>query len=128
MELLKENELPYGFKYPESIKKACALGLVNICPWSVMDTKRVKVCLDGLKLRYPNRKLIPFAERQDNDDIACFEMGKGEEVQWVHDFASVGWEQCGVYMDFYEWFKSILEDVREVDLVDCIESLKIRNR
>lgn len=47
----------------------------------------------GMKKRYPNRKLIPFAKRVDNDDTACFEIGKGSKVQLIHDFASEGFEQ-----------------------------------
>ena len=46
-----------------------------------------------MKKRYPNRKLIPFAKRVDNDDTACFEIGKGSKVQLIHDFASEGFEQ-----------------------------------
>lgn len=37
--------------------------------------------------------VIPFARRDDNDDIACFEVGKGKSVQIIHDFASEGFEQ-----------------------------------
>jgi len=112
MELLDEKDLPYGFRYPDSIKKAVALGLINICPWSILDAKGVKIRLDGLKTRYPNRKLIPFAERQDNDDVACFEADKGYEVQRIHDFASIGWEQLqGTNENFIEWFKSALDDM-----------------
>lgn len=43
-------------------------------------------------MSHPNRCLIPFAKRDDNDDIACFELGKGESVIIIHDFASHGFE------------------------------------
>ncbi|EPY2281134.1 hypothetical protein ACXAT1_002048 [Clostridium sporogenes] len=48
--------------------------------WYIMDEERVLNRLKGVTERYPNRKLIPFARRDDNDDIACFEVGKGEKV------------------------------------------------
>lgn len=32
----------------------------------------------------------PFARRDDGDDIACFEMKKGNSVQIKHDFANEG--------------------------------------
>jgi hypothetical protein len=129
MDLMEKKDLPYGFEYPESIKKVAVLGLVNICPWSILDAERAKVRLNGLKSRYPNRKLIPFAERQDNDDIACFELGKGEEVQQIHDFAVPGWEQIEVLKDFIEWFKLALDDMNYWgELIDCIDSIENRNR
>lgn len=127
MELLNEKDLPCLFQYPESFKKATVLGLVNLCPWSIMDAQRVKFRLEGLKLRYPNRQLIPFAERQDNDDIVCFEAGRGEEVQQIHDFAAPGWEQVKIFKDFIEWFKHALDDMNFWgELIDCIESVKHR--
>ncbi|MCL2797237.1 MAG: hypothetical protein FWD58_04205 [Firmicutes bacterium] len=126
MELLNEKDLPYDFRYPESFKKAVVLGLTNLCPWNIMDANRVKIRLEGLKMRYPKRKLIPFAERQDNDDIACFEADKGEEVQSVHDFASSGWEQNGTFMNFIEWFKTAFDEMNLWgELIDCIESLEL---
>ena len=124
---LCEKDLFYGFQYPESFKKAVVLGLVNICPWSIMDAKRVNVRLEGLKTRYPNRQLIPFAERQDNDDIACFEIDKGEEIQLIHDFASQGWEQVETFKNLIEWFKIALDDMNVWgELIDCIESIESR--
>ena len=32
-------------------------------------------------------------KRVDNDDTACFEIGKGSKVQLIHDFVSEGFEQ-----------------------------------
>lgn len=70
---------------------------------------------NGLKKRYPGRVLIPFANKGDNDDIACFELGKGEEVQIIHDFASQGFEQRGVYNNFWNWFKSAVNEMINFD-------------
>ncbi len=54
--------------------------LLDFDLWYIMDEERVLNRLKGVTERYPNRKLIPFARRDDNDDIACFEVGKGEKV------------------------------------------------
>ena len=53
-----------------------------------------------MQVRYPKRILIPFARRGDNDDVACFELNKGDEVQIIHDFASGGYEQRNTYKSF----------------------------
>jgi hypothetical protein len=71
--------------------------------------------LAGLTERYPTRKLIPFARRQDNDDIACWQVGANEEVFIIHDFASPGWEQHGQFASFYDWFRRAVEDLIEFD-------------
>lgn len=69
--------------------------------------------LKGVTERYPNRKLIPFARRDDNDDIACFEVEKGEKVQIIHDFASEGYEQRNEYNDFWDWLKDAIDEMIE---------------
>lgn len=45
-----------------------------------MNGDQVVSRMDGLKKRYPNRILVPFDRRIDNDDLACFEQVKGESV------------------------------------------------
>lgn len=123
MELLNEKDIPYGFKYPETLKKIAVLGLVNLCPWWILDKERTKRLIPIIQRSYPKRKLIPFAIRQDNDDTACFEIGKEENVQIIHLGATDGWEQCETYKDCLEWLKNVLEDLRDVDLNDCIMGL-----
>lgn len=58
-----------------------------------MEEKQATGIYNGMKERYPNRKLIPFAKRTDNDDTACFEIGKEGTIQLIHDFATEGFEQ-----------------------------------
>ena len=111
IELMDKNKIPYKFEYPNSIKKAVKLELVNIMPWIIMDKKIATETLIGLQSRYPTKKFIPFAFCYSNDEVACFVEGKGEEVQIVHDFASPGWEERRKYKNFWEWFKSILDDM-----------------
>jgi len=114
--ILHQSELPEGFSYPESFLKAVKYNLVNLPPWHIKDRLWVLSRLAGLRQRYPTRVLIPFAARRDNDDIACFELGKGEEVQGIHDLASAGWEQRQTFPDFWAWFSFILEEFRWTDV------------
>lgn len=56
--------------------------------WYLMSKEQVEIRIKGLKERYPDRELMPFARRDDSDDIACFDTGKNNKVQIIHDFAS----------------------------------------
>jgi hypothetical protein len=105
--------LDKGFKYPDSFLKVIELDLVDFDLWYIMDEEQVQGRIKGLEKRYPNRSLIPFARRDDNDDIACFEIDKGERVQIIHDFASKGYEQRKEFNDFWEWLQSAIKEMIE---------------
>ena len=113
--LPEKSMLPNAFCYPESLLKVVRLNLVNLDPWNIMNGDQVVSMIEGLKERYPNRTLIPFARRLDNDDLACFEPMKGEGVQVIHDFASSGYEQRKEYADFWDWFKDAMNEMIEFD-------------
>ncbi|MGN2337630.1 hypothetical protein ACTFIN_05835 [Clostridium cagae] len=109
-----ENKLGIdGFQYPDSFSKVIELNLLDFDLWYIMDEERVLNRLKGVTERYPNRKLIPFARRDDNDDIACFEVGKGEKVQIIHDFTSEGYEQRKEYNDFWAWLETAISEMIE---------------
>lgn len=110
-ELLQKKLDVNGFKYPEAFLKAIELNLLDFDLWYIMDEDRVLNRIKGLRERYPNRKLIPFARRDDNDDIACFEVEKGEKVQIIHDFASLGYEQRKEYEDFWKWLENAIHEM-----------------
>jgi hypothetical protein len=113
-ELLADSDLPSGFEYPREFLRVVELGLVQLEPWFVLRGDLLRLRLAGLKERYPDRVYIPFADRQDDDDVACF-TGAGSEVVIVHDFASPGWERRGrdPFPDFHAWFRQAVEDFIE---------------
>lgn len=113
--LLSTLELPKGFNYPESFLKAIRLNLIDLEPWYFMNIDDVSQRIKGMQDRYPDRILIPFARRGDNDDVACFELNKGEEVQIIHDFASGGYEQRNTYNSFWDWFRYAIEEMINFD-------------
>ncbi len=115
IELLDKSILPVGFSYPESFLRILNLNLVDLDLWYIMDKEQMMYRYEGLKGRYPNRVLIPFAKRDDNDDIACFEQNKGEEVKIIHDFASSGYEQRKCYKTFWDWFRDAIEEMIEFE-------------
>ena len=114
-ELPNESQLPNGFIYPESFLKVVRLNLLNLDPWFIMDKGQVVTRKGGLVKRFPDRELIPFARRFDNDDIACFELGKGNEVQIIHDFSSPGYEQRKQFDNFWDWFKEAINEMIWLD-------------
>ena len=86
-----------------------------------MDRESALERLKGLQKRYPNRKLIPFARRDDCDDIDCFEVGNTElegRVFIVHDYASPGWEFREVLESIWEWVKYAVDIMVEFELIE----------
>ena len=104
------------FEYPKHYLAALELNLTNFYFWYFMDLlgqDYIKWRIEHLQKWYPNRKLIPFAKRDDCDDIACFEIGKGDEVQIVDDFAYRGYEleTNRKYESFWAWMKAATEEL-----------------
>jgi len=106
-ELMKYIE----FEFPIELKRIIEHDLYNLEPWHILDTDQILKRYQGMKERYPAKELIPFASRQDNDDVACFEKGSGYRIYLIHDYASQGWEQHAVYDDFWQWFRAAIEDM-----------------
>lgn len=115
IELPDKSKLPNGFIYPEPYLKVVSLNLIRLDPWIIMDKEQIIIRLEGLTNRYPNRELIPFAKRFDNDDVACFELGKGDVVQIIHDFSSSGYEQRKEYKSFWDWFRGSIDEMIDFD-------------
>lgn len=113
MELFNVNGIYEEFKYPTSYLKAIELNLVDFEFWYLMSKEQIETRISGLMNRYPNRKLVPFARRDDCDDIACFEVEKDSKVQIIHDFASEGYEQRNEYKDFWDWMKAAIDELIE---------------
>lgn len=115
MDVLGADELPSGMSYPGAFLRLVERGLTHLEPWWVLEGTDLRNHLRGLQQRYAGRRLLPFARREDNDDIACWEAGKGPEIFIIHDFAEVGHEQRGAFPDFYSWLRQAVEDMIEFD-------------
>ena len=121
IDLLPEEELPDWFSYPKPYLWTVDQGIQNLGSWNLMTREGVQIPLQGLRKRYPNRQLFPFATRKGNDDVACWEKGNLKKVTIIHDFASPGWEQRETYEDFWDWLKTAvteLEKLPDQDLRD----------
>lgn len=110
--LLPPDDLPTGFQYPSEFLRVLELGLTNLEPWSMLGGTQLRARNRGLRERYPKRTLVPFARRQDNDDVACWEIDAGRtRVVIVHDFAESGWERRAEFDDFDGWLRQAVEDL-----------------
>ncbi len=114
-DVLDPSELPEGFDYPRPFRRLLELGLTDLEPWYVLEGEPLREVQAGLAHRYPGRHLVPFAKRQDNDDVACWRAGSGEAVFVIHDFASPGWEDRARFPTFYDWLRRAVEDLIEFD-------------
>ncbi|WP_406079284.1 hypothetical protein [Micromonospora sp. NBC_00858] len=113
--LLGIDDLPPGFDYPQEFIRVVELGLTDLEPWFILDDDDLYDRHRGLRGRYPNRVLVPFARRIDNDDVACWDADRGGRVVIVHDFASPGWEHHADVGGFYDWLRQAVEDLIEYD-------------
>jgi hypothetical protein len=59
--------------------------------------------------------LLAFARRQDCDDIACLKESSGNalEVVNIQGWTSCGYEIIKAYPTFWEWFKSVIDDIAQ---------------
>ncbi len=111
-ELLSVSDLPAGFEYPRAFVRVVELGLTNLEPWWIIEGDVLRDRFVGLQKRYDDRTLVPFATRQDNDDVACWDVDRGSgTVVIVHDFASPGYEQRAELPDFSAWLRQAVEDL-----------------
>ena len=117
--LLTNNELPIGFKYPESffnivdnIEKIPEIEpyffLANLPQYKLLSTWNKTI-----KKQYPKRVLIPFAKDGGSDDVFCFDGNDtlgNPKVYQVHSFASEDWEDRGYWDNFDDWY----EDIKQI--------------
>ncbi|MBN2176101.1 MAG: hypothetical protein JW722_00415 [Demequinaceae bacterium] len=109
--VLPPELLPSGFKYPVDFLRFLELDVREFDPWNVLVGDLLVRRSQGLRERYPDSSLVPFATRYDRDDIACFDLVRGNNaVIRIHDFASPGWERRDEYGSFREWLHVAMDD------------------
>ncbi|MFE5125964.1 hypothetical protein [Streptomyces sp. NPDC056669] len=114
LDILSHTELPNGFAYPDIFVRAAESGLTSLEPWWLLEGENLRARHSGLKERFPDRVLVPFARREDNDDVACWDLENGK-VCIVHDFSSPGREERGSFEGFADWLRAALEDFIEFE-------------
>jgi hypothetical protein len=109
-DLLSSGELPAGFAYPGEFLRIVDLGLLRLEPWWIIEGQVLRDRYAGLKARYPTRQLVPFAVRQDRDDVASFD-ADARNVAIIHDYADAGWEKRTEFRDFNSWLRHAFEEL-----------------
>jgi hypothetical protein len=104
------SDLDVQVSLPEGLLRIVEQNLVDLTPWHVMPREDAVKRLHGLRQRYA-RKYIPFARRQDNDDLACIDPARPEEIVIVHDFASDGTELRKRFDSFWDWFRAAVDEM-----------------
>lgn len=93
------------------LNRLLELGLTEMEPWKVTAPERAAQRTQALNRRFPDRNLVVFAERQDSDDCACFDLDRPPgSVSIVHDFATPGWERRDEFEDIRAWLKHAIAD------------------
>lgn len=114
-ELLNLEELPEWFAYPDDFVRLLNSGITDIGPWQILQGQWLRVRCEGLKKRFPDRNLIPFARRLDSDDVACWDKRQPISVYIVHDFCAPGWEDRAEFGSFQAWYLAAQEDAKDYD-------------
>jgi hypothetical protein len=110
--LLPDSLKPDWLIYPIGLVELVRSGRVKLAPWYLSKSAVDAMHTRDLKMRL-GRDLVPFAYRQDREDLACFEKGKGEAVMIIHDHTDPGWEDEGSYPSFADWLAAAEEEARE---------------
>ena len=104
------NSLDKEFEVPPELARLQSQNIANLTPWHLLNKELAAKRLKGLRARY-QRRYMPFARRQDNDDLACFDPLAPGKVHIVHDFASDGTELRKTYDSFWSWFRAAIEEM-----------------
>ena len=110
-----DGDLPSDFTYPADFVWVVRRRLIDVEPWTVLQGEALMGKLYGLRKRYPDSPLVPFARRIDNDDVACWDAGLPDaRVVVIHDWASPGWERRAQFKSFTAWFLQAVADCLEL--------------
>ncbi len=110
--LLQQGDMDVGVELPAELLRIVSQGVINLAPWHVMHRDLAKRRMLGMRGRYQT-KYVPFARRQDNDDVACIDPTLPGRIVVVHDFATEGSERVAPYDSFWDWFRQAIDDMIE---------------
>lgn len=111
----------FNFVAPKGYLWLLERGLVSFAPsgglqpWHYLDRETSFSVTDRWPTGPANSVLIAFAKRQDNDDLACFEIADNQvqAIVTVHGWAPDGYSIAATYSTFWDWVKAVIDDVRD---------------
>jgi hypothetical protein len=108
--LLRPDDIDVPIVMPRGLLRVVEQNLVDLTPWHMTPREVALKRLHGLRQRYAI-KYVPFAHRQDNDDLAVVAPEKPHRVIVIHDFATEGAEVVAEFPSFWDWFRAVIEDM-----------------
>jgi hypothetical protein len=112
---LEKNGLLVNFDYPQEFLSIVERQLIDLNPWSILVGEHLLDKFHGIKKRYPNNDVVPFARRWDNDDVACFNLADNKNIIIIHDYGDSNWTNRPVFDSFWDWFRKAIEDLIEFE-------------
>lgn len=106
----EESDLDVPLSFPDGLLRTMRQNLLDLTPWHFLPREIAVVRLRSMRQRY-TRKYVPFAYRQDSDDLACIDPVNPCAVVIVHDFASEGTELRKRFDSYWDWFREAIEDM-----------------
>jgi hypothetical protein len=110
--ILPESERPEWLHYPQELLDLVRSGRMPLVPWH-LDRADAAASTYRRFQSHLGRDLVPFAFRQDREDLACFEKGSGEKVLVIHDNTDPGYEDEGEYATFSHWLRDVEAEAAE---------------
>jgi hypothetical protein len=102
-----KNDFPNWVALPKRYFAMILESNEKYLPWHLFDLDNYKFRMNGLKKRFPERTLVPFARHDYSDDIACWELNRPGIIVIIHDYASPGYENRHEFESFDNWFTYI---------------------
>lgn len=108
-------KVPRGYQWLLDRHLVDYSGFGPLQPWHYLDA----INIFSASEKWPNGPcadmVIAFARRQDNDDIACFQVVDAYVVGIliIHGWTSDGYEIVASFSTFWEWLKSAINDIAQ---------------
>jgi hypothetical protein len=84
-------------------------------PWFYVDAATTFDAVEKWPGGPSENHLVVFARRQDNDDLACFELGEAGVVGVVviHGWTGNGYSIVARHATFWDWLSAVVVDIRD---------------
>jgi hypothetical protein len=111
MEIIPQEEVPLGFRYPSSYLRLIEMGLVRFEPWYFLNREIGRLRFESLTRSHSSNRFLPFAARQDSDVLACWDLSSTCRIVVFDSQDETGDRPRLEFKSFWEWFRHAIEDL-----------------
>jgi hypothetical protein len=108
---LPSSFLPKDFSYPTPFIELVTWNSVNLVPWYILKRNDAVGMHGYLHTLYRRPIYIPFARRQDTDDVAAWTIQDPGKIHIVDIAEQPEWAITPVCKDFEAWMRVVFEDM-----------------